>query len=144
MKMVVAITVAAVALAGCAASPQQSVNQLDVRGEKYDTAECRASRQVAMSYDDNVGSRAGVGLALGLFLGPFGLPIAFAMDMNQKEKRDAVISELKRHCEGPLPVSYKAPAKTDLQLKMEILDDLKTKGLITESDYASRKVKLTE
>lgn len=143
MKAVAMIGVVAM-LAGCAASPQQHVTQLDTRGEKYDTAECRAARQVAMGYDDNVGSRVGVGLALGLFLGPFGIPVAMAVDGSQASKRSAAVTELKKHCEGPLPAGYKPPTAGDLQLKAQILDDLRAKGLITEADYTARKVKLTE
>jgi hypothetical protein len=141
----IAIAVAVALLAGCAASPQQVVTTMDTRGERYDTAECRAARQMAMGYDDNVGGRMGIGLALGLFLGPFGIPLAMAVDGAQASKRDAVITELRKHCEGPLPTAYKAPAgRTDLQIKLEILDDLRAKGLLTDSEYTARKVKLTE
>lgn len=145
MRTAVAVA-ALVVLAGCAATPQQAVTQLDGHGEKYDTQECRAARQVALTYDDNTGSRIGVGMAAGLLLGPFGIPLALAMDLSQKNKRDAVLTELKTHCEGPLPPGYaEAPKdRTDLQIKIQILDDLHAKGLMSDKDYTARKVKLTE
>lgn len=150
MKSVALAVAVSLLLAGCAAvQPQQAVGQLDQRGEKYDTQECRAARQIALGYDDNVGSRVGVGLALGLFLGPFGIPLAMAVDSSQAQKREAVIGELKKHCEGPLPVGYKEAAATrgptsDLQMKVQILDDLRAKGLLSDQEYTARKVKLTE
>lgn len=141
-----AVSLGALALTGCATlQPQQAVSQLDVRAEKYDTQECRAARQVALTYDDNVAARVGIGLGLGLFLGPFGLPFAIAADVHQTQKRDAVLAELKRHCEGQLSTAYKSPAgKSDLQVKIELLDDLKAKGLISESDHADRKSRLID
>jgi hypothetical protein len=144
MKRVLAAIVVA-SLAGCAVQPQLAVSQLDVRGEKYDTAECRAARQIALTYDDNTAGRMGLGLGLGLLLGPFGIPFAMMADASQAQKRDAVNAELKKHCEGPLPVAYKAPVgRSDLQLKLEILEDLRAKGLLTDAEYAAKKVKLIE
>jgi hypothetical protein len=51
-----------------------------------------------MAYDDNVTGRVGLGLGLGILLGPFGIPLAIAADANQAEKREAVMAELKKHC----------------------------------------------
>ncbi len=98
-------------LAGCATvQPQQAVSQLDTRTEKYETADCRAARDVALAYDDNRGIRVGVGIGLGLFLGPFGIPVAIAVDMHQKQKRDAVLNELTRHCGDALPAEMQPTA----------------------------------
>lgn len=144
MKRVISVAALAV-LTGCATvTPQQAVNQLDQRGEKYETQECKNARQIALSYDDNVTGRMGLGLGLGLFLGPFGIPLAAMADVSQADKRNAVLAELKKHCEGPLPASYRAQNKSDLQVKLELLAELKEKGLMDEKEYLERKRKLIE
>ncbi len=143
MKLIIS-GVALVSLVGCTTvTPQQAVNQLDQKTEKYDTQECRNARQIALTYDDNVSGRMGLGLGLGLLLGPFGIPLAVMADSSQADKRNAVLAELKKHCEGTLP-SNRVAAKSDLQIKIELLDDLKEKGLLTESEYFEKKKKLTE
>jgi len=87
------------ALTGCATvQPQQAVGQLNPQSPKYESVECRNARQTAMAYDDNVTGRVGLGLGLGILLGPFGIPLAIAADANQAEKREAVMAELKKHC----------------------------------------------
>lgn len=96
------LAVAAI-LAGCAAQPQQTVVNLDTASAKYSSDECRMARQTALAYDDNVGGRVGAGLALGLLLGPFGVPLAMAMDSSQNTKREAINTELVKHCGGSLP-----------------------------------------
>lgn len=130
-------------LAGCSSvTPQTAVNQLDPRSDKYESQECRSARQIALSYDDNVGSRMGLGLGLGLLLGPFGIPLAAVADAAQAEKRNAVLAELKKHCEGPVAVAASTnAAKSDLQVRLELLNDLKSKGLLTEAEYNERRKK---
>ncbi len=131
-------------LCGCATvTPQQAVNQLDQKAEKYETQECRSARQIALSYDDNVSGRMGLGLGLGLLLGPFGIPLAAMADASQADKRNAVLAELKKHCEGSISVN-KNSGKSDLQVKIELLDDLKAKGLLTEVEYVEKKKKLID
>jgi hypothetical protein len=130
----------ALLLSGCAATvtPQQAVNQLDQRAEKYETQECRNSRQIALSYDDNVTGRMGLGMGLGLLLGPFGIPLAVMADSSQADKRSAVLAELKKHCEGTLTAN-KGQVKSDLQIKLELLEDLKAKGLLSDAEYAEKR-----
>lgn len=139
------IGLAVLSLAGCASTvtPQQAVNQLDQKGDKYETQECRNARQIALSYDDNVSGRMGLGLGLGLLLGPFGLPLAVMADSSQADKRNAVLAELKKHCEGTLTAN-RGPAKSDLQVKLELLEDLKSKGLLTDAEYVDKKKKLID
>lgn len=100
--MRLAVVALAIALAGCAAQPQQTVVQLDTNAPKYASDECRAARQTALAYDDNAGTRIGAGLALGILLGPFGIPLAMAMDASQNDKRQAINTELVKHCGGNL------------------------------------------
>lgn len=107
--MKLAVAALTVALAGCAAQPQQTVVNLDTRSSKYSSEECRMARQTALSYDDNVGARVGGGLALGLLLGPFGIPLAMAMDSAQNDKRQAINTELVKHCGATTQGAYKAP-----------------------------------
>ena len=132
-------------LYGCASTvtPQQAVNQLDQKTEKYESQECRSARQIALTYDDNVSGRMGLGLGLGLLLGPFGIPFAVMADSSQADKRNAVLAELKRHCEGSVTVT-RGPAKSDLQVKIELLDELKSKGLLTDAEYFDKKKKLVD
>jgi hypothetical protein len=144
MKILVA-GLAVLSLVGCATNvtPQQAVNQLDQKAEKYETQECRSARQIALSYDDNVSGRMGLGLGLGLLLGPFGIPFAVMADSSQADKRNAVLAELKKHCEGTLTAN-RGPAKSDLQVKIELLEDLKNKGLLSDAEYVEKKKKLVD
>ena len=142
-KLIVALTV--LSLSGCATTvtPHQAVNQLDQKAEKYESQECRGARQIALTYDDNVSGRMGLGLGLGLLLGPFGIPFAVMADSSQADKRNAVLAELKRHCEGSVSVN-RGTAKSDLQVKIELLDELKSKGLLTDAEYFDKKKKLID
>ncbi len=93
--------VLSVAVAGCAASPMQSVVQLNTEDPKYGSEDCRATRQLALQFNDHTISRAGLGLATGLLLGPIGIIPAAMADMSANERRAAVNAELIRHCVTP-------------------------------------------
>lgn len=98
MKATVIVALALLAT-GCATQrPHEMVQKMDKESTKYQTAECAAARKLALEYDENVPSRMGIGLGLGLLLGPFGLPFAIAADVSQGEKRKAVASEVERAC----------------------------------------------
>lgn len=137
-------------LTGCATTvtPQEAASQLDQRGEKYGTQECVQARQIALNYDDNVTGRMGIGLGLGLLLGPFGIPLAVMADKSQADKRNAVLGELRKHCEGSLPrtqvTSADAPKKSDAQVRLELLLDLKAKGLMTDDEFEKKRKALVE
>lgn len=81
---------------------------------KWDTQECKDIRLAAVSYNDKVGSRVAIGLASGLLLGPFGIPIAIAADANQDEVRKGFNREIHLRCSSqPLPkeLQQKAASK---------------------------------
>ena len=94
----------------------------------------------------------GLGLGLGLLLGPFGLPFAIAADMSQSEKREAILAELRKHCEGDLALTSGlvagatgfSPQSGDVVAKLEVLKDLKTKGLLSEDEYTARRIQLVD
>ena len=120
-RLVLSFVCTGVLAAGCAAEPQKTVNELDSKNPNYSTPECMEARKVALQYDDNVAGRAGIGIGLGLLLGPFGLPIARAVDASQNDKREAINEEVRKHCAGPakaVPVgatASKAPAGGGMQ-----------------------------
>ncbi|SON55505.1 hypothetical protein HDIA_1964 [Hartmannibacter diazotrophicus] len=98
------ILIGLLALGACAPKPQIVAEKLDRIDPKFDTEECRQMRQKALDYDDKVGGRMAIGLASGLLLGPFGLPIAAAADANQNEIRRSWSRELWLACSSqPLP-----------------------------------------
>jgi hypothetical protein len=146
----------AVLLSGCAAQPQKTVGELDVSHPNYQTAECLEARKVALNYDDNVAGRMGIGLAAGLLLGPFGIPLAMAADAAQNEKREAVNKEIQKHCGGaPRSVPTKAdvipaahtpaPAPSaSLMGRLQELQEMRMKGLISEDEYVALRRRLLE
>ncbi len=85
-------------LLGCAANPKETALTLRPNDPKYDTDDCRYIRNKVLDYDDKVGERALTGLALGLFLGPFGIPAAAAIDANQNKERELMNAEMNRRC----------------------------------------------
>lgn len=89
----------ALALAGCAsATPQAHMAKLDMSDPKFASKDCSDIRAKAVTYDDKVPERALTGMALGLFLGPFGLPFAAASDAAQDQQRYAYDREITLRC----------------------------------------------
>lgn len=105
---------ALVVVAGCTSTPDKYASTLSTKDPKWETADCKDIRLAALQYDDKVGSRAAVGIASGLLLGPFGIPIAAAADASQEEKRKSFAREVHLRCSStPLPENLreKPPAK---------------------------------
>jgi hypothetical protein len=93
------VVIAAIALGGCASqTPQVTLSKLDLKDPKFASAECSDIRGKAVTYDDKVAERALTGMALGLFLGPFGLPAAASADIAQDEQRHAYNREITLRC----------------------------------------------
>lgn len=91
-------------LAGCVSQPANYATTLSTQDPKWESPECNEIRLAALNYDDKVGQRMAVGLAAGLLLGPFGLPLAAAADANQNEQRRLFAREMHMRCSSlPLP-----------------------------------------
>jgi hypothetical protein len=107
-------------LAACAPKPQIYAESLPSDDPKWKTPECVSIREKAFGYDDKVAERAVGGLALGLVLGPFGIPFAVAADASQNEDRRSFAREVHMRCSSkPLPEKLKTPdeQKKDLEAK---------------------------
>lgn len=116
MRSKLALVVIGVALAGCAAKPANYATTLSVQDPKWDSPECQQIRLAALSYDDKVGQRVAIGLASGLLLGPFGLPIAAAADAQQNEQRKLFSREVHLRCSSlPLPEELHVDAQPRVQ-----------------------------
>ena len=104
MKKLVVIAVSLAVLSSCTPTPQKYAGTLTVTDPKFNNAECKEIRLQALNYDDKVGGRMAIGLASGILLGPFGLPLAAAADASQEEKRKAFAREMHLRCSStPLP-----------------------------------------
>lgn len=143
-------------LSSCAAQPQKTVGELDVAHPNYQTAECLEARKVALNYDDNVAGRMGIGLAAGLLLGPFGIPLAMAADAAQNEKREAVNKEIQKHCGGTprtaapkadvIPAAHTPAAapSSSLMGRLQELHEMRMKGLVSEEEHVVLRKRLLE
>ena len=141
MKVALLAIVAAIT-AGCAAQPTKTVNALDSAHPNYSSAECLEARKVALQYNDNTGARIGIGIVSGLLLGPFGIPIAALADAAQNEKRKAINIEIEKHCAGVARAPV--PAATSLTGRLQELQELRMKGLITEAEHDELRRKAME
>lgn len=104
-KAAAAMSAMTLILAGCATNPQETLGTLNQADPKYESQSCLDARNAALAYNDKVMSRVGTGLVLGLLLGPFGIPIAAAVDMNQNDQRKWMNAEMERRCQTGSPVA---------------------------------------
>ena len=111
MRLSLLVVAVCVALSACAPKPQIYAEKLAAENDpKFNSPECLSIREKALTYDDKTAERAVTGLALGLFLGPFGLPFAIAGDSSQNEDRRAFAAEVHRRCSSkPLPKELEPP-----------------------------------
>lgn len=101
--------VGVVFISSCAPKPQIYAESLALTDPKYNSPDCKEIRLKALGYDDKVGQRAAIGLASGLLLGPFGIPIAVAVDSSQNEERRVFAREVHLRCSSqPLPENLKS------------------------------------
>jgi len=118
MKKILTVGCAAVfLLAGCAANPKDTLLTLNQSDAKYESPSCLSARQTALSYDDKVLSRMGMGLALGL-LGPVGIVGAVVLDSNQNKERERLNAVIQRECTTTAPApapAAPAPAPAAVQ-----------------------------
>ncbi len=98
MKIIFAVLLVPVIVCGCASNPKETALTLKSNDPKYASDDCRFIRNKVLDYDDKVGQRAIQGLALGLFLGPFGVPIAAGIDADQNKERELLNAEMKHRC----------------------------------------------
>lgn len=105
-------------LAGCTATPDKYAASLPQNDPKYNTQECKDVRLSALHFDNKVGSRMAVGVASGLLLGPFGLPLAAAADAEREEARKSFAREIHMRCSSqPLPKNLEAKPKAQPKSK---------------------------
>jgi hypothetical protein len=96
---IVAVCALCIGVAACAsATPQKTVAMLSMSDPKFNSPECADIRARAVGYDDKVAERAMTGMALGLILGPFGLPMAAATDKAQDDQRKGFDREITLRC----------------------------------------------
>ena len=102
------IILPALLLAACQTTPSKYAATLPETDPKFNSPECKAMRQKALTYDDKIGGRVAIGLGAGLLLGPFGIPIAAAADANQNQIRKDWNREMHLACSSkPLPDNLK-------------------------------------
>ena len=99
-------------LAGCTATPDRYAASLPQDDPKYNSQECKDIRLQALNFDNKVGSRVAIGLASGLLLGPFGLPIAAMSDAEREDARKMFAREIHIRCSSkPLPKNLEVKPK---------------------------------
>ena len=128
-------------ITGCASTPQEEVEQLDLSHPNYSTVECREARSIALQYDPKIAGRMGMNILLGT-LGPVGIGIAVATNSAQNQKGKAVINELKLQCEGEPRVP--SEGEDSLTVRLKILKGLLTKELITNEEYTQLRERALE
>jgi hypothetical protein len=104
MKKHVAALCALAMVGACATTVRQNLAELDHTDPAYNSEACLRARDVAMQHNEHMGTRAAGGMALGLLLGPFGIPIAAMADANAAERRSMINEEVRRRCTTPAAV----------------------------------------
>lgn len=97
---------------GCTPKPALYAESLSQSDPKWETEDCKQIRLAALNFDNKTGQRVAIGLASGILLGPFGIPIAAAADAEAEDNRRQFARELHMRCSSlPLPANLVAGAK---------------------------------
>jgi TPR repeat protein len=125
----------------CTNVPKTIATKLDSTAPKYETEACQTARNNALNYSDNVGARVGLGAALGLTVGIFGLPIAAAADVAQARRQNSVIDELSKQCgdDALIPWFQEQAEKGNAQCQAW-LGQAYASGMGTRQDYTQAAV----
>lgn len=121
LRKIICVLATLGALAGCTSTPDRYAASLSNKDPKWETAECKEIRLKALEFDNKVGSRVAIGLASGLLLGPFGIPIAAASDAEREEARRMFAREIHLRCSS-LPLPKNLEVKPDEGKKKPDLD----------------------
>lgn len=78
----------------------QVVSSMSDTDARFNTQACRDAREAATRYDDHTVARAGLGIAAGLLLGPFGLIPAIIADSAQDARRRDLNNEIRNRCQS--------------------------------------------
>jgi len=114
LRKIICVLAALGALAGCSSTPDKYAATLSTKDPKWDTPECKEIRLKALDFDNKVGSRVAIGVASGLLLGPFGIPIAAAADAERDDARKTFSREVHIRCSSlPLPKNLEVKPAED-------------------------------
>jgi hypothetical protein len=110
MRTLPIVLTAAVALAGCASPPRQTLGELNIRDPQYTSRECRDARREAAQFDENRNGRTVVALA-GNLLVPFaGTAAAAAMTKLRDDTKRDLNKKLRAACTSD-PLAKKRVAR---------------------------------
>lgn len=99
-----------VALAGCAASPKQTVLDLDTTDRKWTSRKCVAARKAVHQFDERRMTR-GVVKVVGNMVAPFaGTGASLAMNAAQNDERERLNHQVRAACISD-PLKGKAPPR---------------------------------
>jgi hypothetical protein len=98
----IAPALAALALAGCTATPAEFAASLSPQDPKWQTPQCLQMRAAAPNFE--AGKRPPMGWGTGVLLGPYGLAIAAASKEHQAKQRKLFARDMHLACSSrPLP-----------------------------------------
>jgi len=91
------------------------VAKLDASAPRFQSDDCKAARNTMANYGGHVGERILEGAFFGVLLGPFGLPMAFGVDMREARIANMLVEELQNACgrKALFPVYLEAANKGD-------------------------------
>lgn len=137
--------VAALTLAGCAHEVPKLVSQsVDPRALRFHTEECDLARQQANAFDENIGGRVGAGAAIGLLLGPLGLPLAISGDVAHAQRRQAAVAWVREACAGDLAGELADGPAQALRRELQELDERRSRERWDDDTQNRRRAELVK